>query len=229
MTTRRRVTVLFALMSVSASSLAGQAAKANDALRKPTVDAVALGDTGRAFTELELVSDHDTWLSAVGFGLAGGALRASYGWGNNQERVYGLGYARPIARSDLGAFGSLTTGLDIYGAYQTNAFNPYNSRAARLAIPVSIRWGSPSQLSFAPFLAPYAEIGRAGLISGSCSGPSCTDPFRLAPGLTRGVGLGAGAELTLWHVALQMNFRNLWMRKTAFYSDQFSLGTRIRF
>jgi hypothetical protein len=232
MTPHRLAAVLFVLMSASASTLSGQARNANDALRKLTVDAVALGDTGRAFTELEFVNvPGETWLTTAGFRLGAGALRASYGWGNNQERVYGLGYARPIAQRDLGYFGTLTAGLDAYGAYHTSSFDSYNSRAARLAIPLSIRWGSPSRLSFAPFIAPYAEMGRAGLVSGSCaySQPSCTDPLRFAPGQTRAAGLGAGAELTLWRIAFDMSFRNVWMRRSAFYSDQFSLGMRVRF
>lgn len=73
---------------------------------------------------------------------------------------------------------------------------------------------------------PYAEIGRAGLVSGSCAYTQlgCTDPFRFAPGQTRAAGLGAGAELTLWRVAVDMSFRNIWMREapstpTSFLSE----------
>lgn len=231
MTSRQFAIVSLLVMTVFASRLDGQVRNPNNALQKLTVDAVALGDTGRAFTELELVNSPERWLTTAGLRLGGGALRASYGWGNNQERIYGLGYARPLAQGDLGYFGTLTTGLDVYGAYHTSSFDPYNSRAARLAIPLSIRWGSPSRVSLAPFLAPYAEIGRAGMTSGTCvyTQPSCTDPFRFAPGQTRAAGLGAGAELTLGRVGFDVGFRNVWMRRSALYGDQMSLGARIRF
>jgi hypothetical protein len=211
--------------------LGAQAPNANKALVKPTADPAALDDTARAFTQVDLIGgNRNAWMTTAGLRLGGGTIFGSYAW-TTVDRAYGLGYARPIAQRDLGFLGSIGTGLDLYGAYDIDKWTGYNERAVRLAIPLSIRWGSPSRLSLSPFIAPYAELGRAGLEQGDCvyTAPSCTNPYRVGPGQTREAGLGAGAELTAWHVSLNFGLRNLWMRRDALYSDQASLGIRVRF
>src|SRR5438874_1739045 len=96
------------------------------------------------------VGDKSAWRltrrgrAAAGVGLAGGFLRASFGQGR-VESIVGVGYSHPLARQSMGLFGTFGVGVDLAGAYDISSQQSYQSRAARLAIPLSIRWGSPTR------------------------------------------------------------------------------------
>src|SRR5256885_13846251 len=152
---------LIALMStlLLAASLSAQqrASDPNPALRQATIDEAALGMTSRAFAEYATGGSYTDWMGTAGIGYAGGLLRVSYGRTFSQ-RIYGLGFARPIAAKRFGMFGTLTSGVDLSAAVDQNTNYLDRSRAARLSLPFSWRIGSPSRFSIAPYVAPYAEI-----------------------------------------------------------------------
>jgi hypothetical protein len=216
-------------MSILAPSmpLAAQGAHdPNPALRQATIDEAALGTPGRAFAEYSTGSDID-WIAATGIGFGGGMLRVSYGEGFTQ-RIYGLGFARPIAQRNLGMFGTLTSGVDLSGAFDDNTAYFYKSRAARLALPLSWRLGSPSRFSMTPYVAPYAEIGRALIFHADCgTGVPCT-PAAFFPDQTRSLGLGGGVDITAWKLGFNIGMTGVPTRLNLYRNGAWNTNASVR-
>jgi hypothetical protein len=166
--------------------------------------------------------------ASAGVGIAGGSLRASFQRGDLQ-RGYGLGYARGLARADLGAFGTGAIGVDLFGAYLSSKLGN-DSRGARVSLPVSLRWGSPSALSMATYLAPYAEFGRSATLYPLCPDLSCNG-LGSNPISTHASGLGAGVQLTAWRLGLDLGVRDALMGPRLSGVDRYQAfaGLRIRF
>jgi hypothetical protein len=230
------------LLGVLCAALTSVSARAqvygtgNPALTQSTVDAAALGNSGKGFLELSR-SGGIHWLAAAGVALGSGTLRANYTRGYFQGGILGVGYSGLITHQSLGKFGTLGAGLDLSAAYvlPSHARNyplSYNPRALRLDLPLSIRWGSSSGVSLAPYVAPYGEIGRAVLMHGNCADFTCTGPIFYSVDQTRAAGAAVGAELTLWRLGLEIGSRDLMYHQRAipFYqASQLTLGARIRF
>ena len=232
MTYRRAIPVALLGIASLSTPLSAQVSRwrdPNPALQQSTVDAAAIGDVGRGFFEYS-IGDEVDWNASSGLALAGGMLRASYARGHTHH-IYALGYARPLTQTSLGFFGTLGTGVDLTGAFDDNTTTFYKSRAVRLAIPLSLRWGSPSRLSLAPYVAPYAELGRTEVFTLNCqpSAAGCTRPYTLAPGQTRSVGLGAGFELSAWRLAFDMGMMGVPRRLNLYGQWSASAGVRVRF
>jgi hypothetical protein len=172
-------------------------------------------------------------MASAGLALVGGTLRASYGVERNyDQRFYGLGYARQIGEKSLGLFGTFGTGVDFSGSYaEGGKLSPYAPRAVRLAIPLSLRWGSPSRLSLTPYVAPYAELGRADLVRGNCdsSTNTCTGVTGISPGRTYSAGLGAGALLTAWKVSLEAGVIGVPTRANLYSNGGWKASAGLRF
>lgn len=231
MTYRRLTPSLIALMStlsLAASVSAQRARDPNPALaRQATIDEAALGLTGRAFAEYSTGYDND-WIGTAGFGVAGGLLRASYGKSYNQQ-IFGLGFARPIAAKSIGMFGTLTSGVDLGAAIEQSDYNLYGSRAARLSLPLAWRFGSPSQFSIAPYVAPYAEIGRAMVFHGYCAanGTGCGPGTRF-PDQTRSLGLGAGIDVTAWRFGFNLGMAGVPTRLNLYRNGAWNANAAVR-
>jgi hypothetical protein len=222
---RRRLTslILFAICAVSVRSQSQSPQLSNPALRQQTIDAAALGVNPSAFTEYGL-TDNLGWSAITGLPFAGGVLRAGYtnGW---ETRVASLGYARTIARQDLGAFGTLASGLDVVGAYNAAYASAFADRTVRAAIPLSLRWGSPSALSLAPYVAPFVERGRRSAKVTDCE--FCVTSHRVGLIPTRGVGVVSGLDLTVWHLGFDFASRDAWGQRLD--HSQYSAGMRWNF
>ena len=231
----RRLTLssiaLMSTLSLAAPLSAQQrASDPNPALRQATIDEAALGMTSRAFTEFSTYYNFNEldWTGTVGVRFAGGLLRASYGRGANQ-RVYGLGFARSIAAKSFGRFGTLTSGVDLGAAIEHSDFFSYNSRAARLSLPLSWRIGSPSRFSIAPYVAPYAEIGRAMVFHGYCpaNGTGC-GPGTTFPDLTRSLGLGGGVDITAGRFGLNIGMTGVPTRLNLYRNGAWTANASVR-
>ena len=225
----RRVLQAIAV-SISMCSFAGglraqvvQSTYPNPALWQATPDAAALGPVGSGFLGLERTGSDGNWLGSGGLRWGGGMLHASYG----QETVfhgllrdYALGYARRLADRDGGLFGTWGAGVDVAAAYQSGPSWETNARAARVAFPLSVRWGSPSQFSFSPYIAPYAEYGHAAIVGSG-----------LRAGSTQSAGLGFGADFTLWRLGLTIGAMGVPQGLVKYANGQWgtSAALRIRF
>jgi hypothetical protein len=235
MTYRRLTPSLVALMSTLslAAPLSAQerASDPNPALRQATIDEAALGITSRVFAEFSTYYNSIDWIGAAGVSLGGGMLRASYGKGANQ-RNYGLGFARPIVAKSFGVFGTLTSGVDLGAAIEQNDFSLYRSRAMRMSLPLSWRIGSPSRFSIAPYVAPYAELGRAVVFHGYCpaNGTGC-GPGESFPDQTRSLGLGAGVDITAWRFGFLLGMTGVPTRLNLYRNGAWTenAAVRIRF
>src|SRR3982751_4880396 len=128
-----------AICAVSVRAESQRPGESNPALHQHTIDAAALGVNPAAFAQYGL-PDNLGWSAITGLPFAGGVLRAGYttGW---ETRVASLGYARTMAKRDFGAFGTLESGLDVIGAYNTGYASARADRAMRASIPLSLRWG----------------------------------------------------------------------------------------
>src|SRR5690349_4140093 len=172
--TRRRsmprfVTTVGALLAALAgvsSSLRGQRiGEYNDARLLSTVSAAALGQS--AGISLGLSSTSLTYSGRLAFGdlpLGPGALRLVAGHPKNFEG-YSVGYAAPLARGTLSTFASTTVGAELsvgYLGYRLGGPTAYIGNGtylnAHLALPVGIQVGDADRLSFAPYVAPYADL-----------------------------------------------------------------------
>ena len=215
--------VAFAICLVSARAESQQSHDSNPALRQHTIDAAALGVNPAAFAQYGL-ADNLGWSAIAGLPLAGGVLRAGYtnGW---ETRVVSLGYARTIATRELGAFGTLASGIDVIGAYNTAYASAFADRAVRAAIPLSLRWGSPSALSLAPYLAPFAEVGRRSTNVADCD--FCFTSHRVGLNSTGTTGLISGLDVTVWHLGFDFAGRNLWGHRLD--QSRYSAGIRWNF
>jgi hypothetical protein len=96
-----------------------------------------------------------------------------------------------------------------------------------LSIPFSVRWGSPSRLSIAPYVAPYGELGRATLYQPTSCNEGLFCPW-VPAGLsnTHAFGMESGVQLTAWRLSLQIGLSDL--PKNDFGSTRFKLGAGVR-
>jgi len=198
----------------------------NPAIRQQTIDAAALGMTPAAFAQYGL-TDNLGWSVITGLPFGGGVLRAGYTDGF-ETRVVSLGYARTIARWDLGAFGTFASGLDMIGAYNTAYASAVADRAVRAAIPLSLRWGRTSALSLAPYIAPYAEAGVRATYAAAAAA-DCRFCFTPRVGLnsTNSIGSITGLDFTVWHLGFDFAGRNVWGHRMD--RSQYSAGIRWNF
>jgi hypothetical protein len=224
------VGVAIATLSLAAAlpAIAQKTGTWNPALVQSAVDPSALGTPQRGFFEYSIYGQDVDWVASGGFALAGGVLRGSYGkgWGNH---LYGLGYGRTLAQKQVAKFASFAVGVDLNAAYLDNQWMPYSSRAARLAIPFSLRLGWPQWLSVTPYVAPYAEAGRALQSRGCDLNGLCTAPVQSFVGATHAMGMAAGVQVTAWRLGLELGTRDLLSQKKFWTADQFTLGLRFRF
>jgi hypothetical protein len=209
------------IFSFSQVAVGQQAGVVNPALRATTVDAAALGAPEGGFLQYSMGDSFD-YNAAAGFAFLGGSLRASYQHAY-QQRGYGLGYARTVALRDFGVLGTGAVGVDAFGAYMTSP-NEGSSRGARFSIPLSLRWGSPSRLSVAPYVAPFVDFGRSAYLSFACSDVAC--PQSLS---ARTTGLAAGLQINAWRLGLNLELRNTGSLHDELQHYRFTTGVRIRF
>jgi hypothetical protein len=221
------------LVSLASSMRAQRFGQANPAMTEASVDDAALGLTSRGFLQYSRGSDIYGTVTG-GIAMGPGVLRASY---SNADRYhsYGIGYAARVAERQLGIFGTLGVGADLSAGYHDQKYLGYAPRGVRLAIPVSLRWGTPSRLSITPYVAPYAEVGRANLTHAHCEAFSCVGPLTYSTDVTRAAGLGAGFAVTAWRLGLDVNVRDLLIHDEHFdtfptiTSFQVNVGVRWRF
>ena len=230
---RRRpiATLAIALMSVLSSSKVAQAQRFGDwttAFRSFPLLPGPLGDSARAFLAFSR-NDQLDMMGTGGIRFLGGVFHASVGQGRRQN-VLGLGYTGELLRHDLGFLGTLGAGGDLSAAYDYSELEAYRSRALRLAVPFSIRWGSPSRFSATPYLAPYAELGHGQTVHfGSCVDFQCSGPVTSRIGQTRAAGLAAGLQLDAWRLGFDLGLRDLLVRNNFSQDGQVTLGLRVRF
>ena len=227
---RRMATIAIGAISVLSFVGSANAQRAGDltsALRSLPVDGASLGDPARAYLAFTR-NDQVDWMTTGGVGLAGGFLRASFGQGR-VESIVGVGYSHPLARQSMGLFGTFGVGVDLAGAYDISSQQSYQSRAARLAIPLSIRWGSPTRFSLTPYVAPYAELGHGKILRGNCESFTCTGPLRVWTGQARAAGLGTGFELTAWRLGFDVGLRDVLNRGLPMQNYQYTFAVRMKF
>lgn len=228
---RRAGTILLTIMGIvalPARAHSQSSGRWNPVLTEHTADATALGTPGRAFLQFG-TNDLFGRTAEAGIGTLDGMLRATYSHSYSQT-VWGLGYARMLAAYDAGRLGTWGAGVDLTGAMDFRQRAAFASRAARLSIPLSLRWGSPSRLSIAPYVAPYGEIGRETRYQPTV----CSDePFcNWAPvGLfqTRALGIASGVQLTAWRTSFEIGLRDLPHTRSATTDYQLGMGLRLRF
>jgi len=213
----------FAICAVSVRAESQPGRESNPALPQHTIDAAALGVNPAAFAQYGLPYNLG-WSAITGLPFAGGVLRLGYsnGW---ETRVASVGYARTIARRDLGAFGTLASGLDVVAGYNTGYAGAVADRAVRAAIPLSLRWGSPSALSLAPYLAPFAEVGSRSRKALDCD--FCGTAHRVGLTSTSSAGLMTGLDLSVWRLGFDFAGRNMWGHRLDY--GQYSAGIRWSF
>jgi len=222
-------TVLLLTMTIAAipARTEGQfVRRSNPVLTWQTPDAAALDTTGRGFLEYGTGGETLGYTAEAGIGTRIGMLRAIYAHSYSQT-VWGVGYARMLATADAGKLGTLGAGIDVGAAMDFRQRSALASRAARVSIPLSLRWGSPSRLSIAPYVAPFGEIGRtvsyqlAGCDTGFCS----VVPAGLVQ--TRGLGLASGVQLTAWRLSFEIGLSDL--PRTEFGYSGYHVGAGLRF
>lgn len=220
------------LTSVCALPLTAQVAQnnaPNPAFWESTPDASALGYGGRGFFSYGM-DDRDRWLLSGGMGLFGGVLRASYGKGSNFGTLhdYALGFARPLYQQNHGEWLSWGSGLDLLAASQRGQSTIYNNQAARLMVPFFMRLGSPTALSIAPYIGPYAEIASGQHLRG-CNASGCSTSY-LASGNSYSGGLALGADITASRLGLSVGATGVPAGFRAFWPEwKASAAVRIRF
>jgi hypothetical protein len=126
-------------------------------------------------------------------------------------------------------FGTLTSGVDLGAALDQNTTYLFRSRAARLSLPLSWRIGSPAQFSIAPYVAPYAEIGRAMVFHGYCpaNGTGC-GPGVSFPDQTRSLGLGAGVDITAWRFGFNIGITGVPTRLNLYRNGASTANAALR-
>jgi len=231
MTSSRLAIGLVGIVFICSSATPADAQRYGDwtpALRSLPLDPAALGMPGRAFLEYSR-TDQVSWLATGGLRLGQGMLRTSFGQGWRQQ-ILGLGYSRPLAQQSIGMFGTLGTGVDLTGAYDFSPYAMFSSRAVRLSVPLSIRWGSPSRVSLTPYAAPYGELGHGQIIHGNCHPFYCTSPLTIYDGQARAVGLAAGFQVTAWRFGLDAGLRDALSRVDVPQGGyQLTVGVRLHF
>lgn len=232
MKTRAFSTTLL-MVSVCSLPVAAQVAQTgapNPALWESTPDAAALGSGGRGFLSYGVDDRNGDWMIAGGFRLLGGVLRASYGKGTYFGTLndYAIGYARPLYRQNVGPWMSWGSGLDLLAASQRSPSGLYQNQAVRLMVPFSVRLGSPTSFSIAPYVGPYAEVANGQYLRG-CNTNGCANSF-LASGNTISGGVAFGAEVTAWRLGLTVGAAGVPAGLRAFRPDwKASAAVRIRF
>lgn len=197
----------------------------NSVFTEHTADAAALGSSGRGFLEYG-TSDKFGYTAQAGIATLGGMLRVTYSHSYRQT-IAGLGYARMLATKDAGKLGTLGAGVDLSGAMDFYEHSALASRAARLSIPLSLRWGSPSRLSIAPYVAPYGEVGReTSYRLSSCSEGVFCSAFPAALDNTHAFGLASGVQITAWRASVAIGLRDL--PRTRFGQTDYKLGVGLR-
>jgi len=225
--------VSMALVPVCETAQAQHLGYKSQALDASMVDGTALGLHGSGF--LEYARGEPGWTLAGGVAVGQGMLRASYAEGY-VDRFYSLGYARTLTSTRAGVIGAFSTGLDFTAAYNGHRFFGYAQRAARIAIPLTLRVGPPLRNSLALYVAPFGEIGRARLLHAHCSNAfSCTAPVWYSDDVTRAAGVGAGGEITIRRLSIDLQFRDLLSRDFVYdryptaSGVQMQLGFSLRF
>jgi len=228
-----RRTGIILLIAIAVSAIPARAdcqsiPRWNPALSAHVSDAGALDTSGRGFFQYG-TGENLGYTSAAGIGTWGGMLRATYSHSYSQT-VWGAGYARMLAAKDAGKFGTLGVGVDLSAAMDFRQRAAVASRAGSLSIPLSLRWGSPSRLSIAPYVAPYAEVGRATMYqltncdqSGFCS----FVPAGLIQ--THAFALESGVQLTAWRLSFDFGVKNMPNPALGYSRYQGGAGLRLRF
>ena len=227
---RRAGIILMTTMAIYAlpTTANGQSyGKWNPVFTEQTVDAEALGTRGRGFFEYA-TSDYYSNTAAAGIGALGGMFRVTYAHSYTQT-VWGLGYARMLAAKDAGKVGTLGMGVDFSAAMDLRQQAALASRAARMSIPLSLRWGSPSRLSIAPYIAPYGEIGRATAYHPIACGDLLCNTAPAGLFQTHALGIASGVQLTAWRLSLEVGLRDLPKREFGNTEYKFGMGLRWRF
>jgi hypothetical protein len=230
MSSSRLAIGLIGFIGICSSATPARAQRYGDwtpALRSLPLDAAALGMPGRAFLEYSR-SDQVSWLATGGLRLGQGVLRASFGQGWRQQ-ILGVGYSSPVAQQSVGVLGTLGAGVDLTGGYDFSSYAMYDSRAVRLSVPLSIRWGSPSRVSLTPYVAPYGEVGHGRILHANCHDFTCTGPVTVYDGQARAVGLAAGFQLTAWRLGLEAGLRDALMSLDVPRRYQLTVGFRLHF
>lgn len=200
----------------------------NPALTEETPDAAALGTRGRGFLQYG-TSDTFGYTAEAGIGTLGGMLRGTYAH-SYKRAIWGLGYARMLAAKDAGKLGTWGAGVDVSGAMDFYQPAALASRAARLSIPLSLRWGSPSRLSIAPYVAPYGEIGRETSYQAvNCDQDLFCSYVPAALAQTRALGIASGVQLTAWRLSLEIGVRDLPKTQRGYTDYKVGMGLRLRF
>jgi hypothetical protein len=229
---RRAGTILLTAIAIDAMPATADCqylGRWNPALTYHNADAAALGTPGRGFLEYG-TSDSFGYTAEAGIGTLGGMLRATYAHGY-QRAIWGLGYARMLAAKDAGKLGTWGAGVDVSGAMDFYQPAALASRAGRMSIPLSLRWGSPTRLSIAPYVAPVGEIGRE---TSYVPAPGC-DPNTFCsyvPGRllqTHALGLASGVQLTAWRASLEIGLRDLPRTRFGYTEYTVGVGLRLRF
>jgi hypothetical protein len=127
---------------------------------------------------------------------------------------------------DFGTLGTGGVGLGVFGGYMTSPLSTW-SRGARFSIPLSLRWGSPSRLSVAPYVAPYAEFGRSAYLAPTCSDFNCPLESRLIS--NRMSGLAGGLQINLWRLGLNFEVKDVTYLRREIQKGQVTLGARVHF
>jgi hypothetical protein len=199
----------------------------SSAMLESGVDASSLGPAGRGFLEFS-VNGGENGVYGGGVGLVGGSLRAIFGQGY-RHRTFGVGYSRVMISRPVGSIGTLATGLDISAAYNTYGSTGVAPRAALLTIPLSLRWGSPSHVSFAPYVGPYGQIGSDRLYRLRSCDPTALCGYDLV-GLqsARGAGLATGFDLTVWRLGFDVGYRRDLTNRYPFNFYKLEAGIRLR-
>jgi hypothetical protein len=135
-----------------------------------------------------------------------------------------------LAAKDGGKLGTWGAGVDLSGAMDFHRPAGMASRAARLSIPLSLRWGSPSRLSIAPYVAPYGEIGRETAYQATNCAPDLFCSY-VPAGLsaTHALGMATGLQLTAWRVSFEIGLRDLPRRQFGSEDYKMGAGLRLRF
>lgn len=198
----------------------------NSVLTEHTADDAALGTPSRGFFEYG-TSDRYGYTVQAGIATLGGMVRATYSHSYRQA-IGGLGYARILASKEAGKLGTVGAGIDFNGAMDFYERVGLASRAARLAIPLSLRWGSLSRFSIATYVAPYGEIGR----ETSYQFTSCEQEGLFCKAVpaalvnTHAFGIASGVQLTAWRLSLAVGLRDL--PRTRFGQTDYKLGMALR-
>lgn len=232
MKTRAFSTALF-IMSVCSLPAAAQVAQnnaPNPAFWQSSPDAAALGSVGRGFFSYGLDDKNGQWMLSGGVGLFGGMVRASYGRASSFGTLhdYALGFSRPLYLQNHGAWLSWGSGVDLLAAAQSGQSAIYNNQAVRLMVPLFVRFGTPTALSIAPYVGPYAEFADGQHLLG-CDARGCANSV-LASGNTYSGGLAFGADVTAWRLGLSIGATGVPAGLRAFRPEwKASVALRIRF